>query len=111
MVRRLVVSIVALMVFFTVPFLLSCAQARPPKPGPDYVWVAPHKAPNGAMIPGHWKYTGPAKPGKDWVPGHHAPNGKWVPGHWKTVAPMKKGGVWVPGHWGPKGKWIPGHWR
>ena len=100
-----------LFVFLALPLLSSCAHARPPKPGPDFVWVEPHHAPNGTFIEGYWKYTGPAKPGNNWVPGHRAPNGKWVPGYWKAVPRAKRGGAWVPGHYGPKGKWIPGHWR
>ena len=111
MFRRSTIGMLCLTVFLLTPFLLSCAHARPPKPGPNFVWVAPHHAPGGAMVPGHWKYTGPARPGQGWIPGHRAPNGKWVPGHWKTVPKGKRGGAWVPGHWSPKGKWIPGHWR
>lgn len=102
---------VCLSLFLALPFFWSCAHAKPPKPGPNFVWVDPHRAPNGTFIEGHWKYTGPARPGNAWVPGHRAPNGKWVPGHWKAVPRAKRGGAWVPGHYGPKGKWIPGHWR
>ena len=60
----------------------GCTHARPKRPGPDFVWVAPHKGPGGVIIPGHWKYVGPPKPGRVWVPGHYGPGGKWVPGHW-----------------------------
>ena len=95
--------------------MISCAHqvadARPPKPGPDYVWVPEHRNPSGKLIPGHWKHTAKAVPGKAWVPGHTAANGQWVPGHWKDVPKPPKGGKWVPGHWGKNGKWIPGHWR
>ncbi len=94
------------------PFLfLSCAHARPPKPGPNFVWIKPHTKPDGAFIPGHWKYVGSPKKGKVWVPGHHAPSGKWVPGHWKSLSSPRSGAAWVPGHYGPRGRWIPGHWR
>ncbi|HEC68510.1 MAG TPA: hypothetical protein ENI35_06885 [Candidatus Desulfofervidus auxilii] len=89
----------------------SCVHAKPPKPGPNFVWVAPHTTPNGVFIPGHWKYVGPAKKGKVWIPGHYRPNGKWIPGHWKILTPPRAKAVWVPGHYGPGGRWIPGHWR
>ena len=99
-------------------FLLSfaigpgCSHARPPKPGPNFVWVPPHTTPDGVFIRGHWKYAGPPVPGKIWVPGHYNAAGEWVPGHWKyREGPPRKGAVWVPGHFGPGGKWIPGHWR
>lgn len=89
----------------------SCAQARPPKPGPNFVWIAPHKNPRGYAVPGHWKYVGPRHPKKVWVPGHRAPNGNWISGHWRNVGKKRPGSKWIPGHFGPGGKWIPGHWR
>lgn len=94
-------------------FIVSYSYALPPKPGQNFVWVAPHTTSEGVFIKGHWKYTGPAKKGKVWVPGHYNPNGKWIPGHWKLLGSPKpfKGSVWVPGHRGPRGRWIPGHWR
>jgi len=106
-------KIFLLTIFLVVPFfVMSCAHARkPPKPGPDFIWVTGHKMPTGAVTPGHWKYTGPNVKHKTWVSGHHGPGGKWVDGHWKPLDPPKKGSAWVPGHHGPKGKWIPGHWR
>ena len=62
---------------------IGCVQARPPRPGPNFVWIAPHPGPAGKIIPGHWKYTGVAPPpGRHWVPGHFNPAGRWVPGHW-----------------------------
>jgi len=102
---------VCVAVFLIMPLLFSCAHARPPKPGPDFVWVDAHRAPNGTMIEGHWKYVGTDTPGKTWIPAHRAPNGTWIPGHWKDVPQPKKRGVWVPGHYGPKGRWIPGRWK
>ncbi len=74
-------------VFLTLVMVLSlavagCACARPPKPGPNFVWVPRHRAPDGRIIPGHWKYIGPVKRGRHWVPGHFNKRGVWVPGHW-----------------------------
>lgn len=95
-----------------VPFVFqSCSHARPPKPGPDFVWIKPHTAPSGVTVPGHWEYAGPDKPGSVWVPGHRAAGGEWVAGHWKSVPSPRPGAKWIPGHQGPRGKWIPGHWR
>ena len=94
------------------PFLfVSYSHAKPPKPGPNFIWVKSQTTPNGRSIPGHWKYAESSKKEKVWVPGHHAPDGKWVPGQWKSLSPSKNSSVWVPGHHGPKGRWIPGHWR
>ena len=102
-----IVCIMSLAPLFTVN-----SHAKPPKPGPDFVWVKPHTTPDGIAIPGHWKYVGAPLEKKVWVRGHHNAERKWVPGHWKSlVPPPKKGSVWVPGHRGPKGRWIPGHWR
>ncbi len=75
----LAVSIIA----FSFVFSGGCAHARPPKPGPHFVWVPVHAGPHGRVVPGHWKYTGPAHPhGKYWVAGHFNKAGVWVPGHW-----------------------------
>ena len=94
------------------PFLCaSFSYARPPKPGPHFIWVNPHTTPNRTFIKGHWKHVGPAEKGKVWVSGHYNAAGKWVRGHWKHVHAPKPGALWVPGHRGPKGRWIPGHWR
>ena len=94
------------------PFLFSsCTHARPPKPGPNFVWVAPYSLPSGISVPGHWKHIGPAYSGKTWVPGHYTPDGTWRQGHWKKLVSPKPGKIWVPGHHGPLGRWIPGHWR
>jgi hypothetical protein len=88
------------------------AFARPPKPGPDFVWVPPHTTPGGVLIQGYWRYDGPAQSGRTWVPGHYNRRGVWVPGHWKNLgAAPHPGAVWVPGHRAPDGRWIPGHWR
>lgn len=105
---------IAFIVFLNLTLLLflpNCTHARPPKPGSDFVWVESHVTPNGTKIPGHWKYTGPPKPGQTWVPGHQAPNGSWVEGHWEKVGPARPGATWVPGHYGPGGRWLPGHWK
>ena len=60
------------------------AEARPPKPGPNYVWIAPHVNPGGVHIKGHWKHVGPAKMKMVWAPGHRNKHGVWIPGHWKV---------------------------
>lgn len=100
-----------IVVVFSV-FFISCAHAKPPKPGPNFVWVESHETPDGDVIPGYWKYTGPPVKGKVWVRGHHSADGSWVAGHWKVLTPPpRKGANWVPGHYGPRGRWIPGHWR
>ena len=62
----------------------GCA-AKPPKPGPNFVWVPAHKNTFGKPVPGHWKHTGPKHKHKVWVEGHHKPNGVWVPGHWQRL--------------------------
>jgi hypothetical protein len=92
-------------------FLAATAYSAPPRPGPNFVWVAPHTNQNGVYIQGHWKYVGPSRSDKVWVQGHYNKNGKWVAGHWKKQGPSKKGKTWVPGHRAPNGRWVPGHWR
>ncbi|HDZ91580.1 MAG: hypothetical protein JRJ09_07175 [Deltaproteobacteria bacterium] len=111
MFNRTVLLAVCLSFSLSLSPLCSCTHARPPKPGPDFVWVAPHRTPDGRFIKGHWKHTGTPRPGKVWVPGHYSPDGTWVPGHWKKTPKAKPGGVWVPGHYGPGGRWVPGHWK
>jgi len=70
--------LLAISIFFT-----GCANARPPRPGQHFIWVPKHRAVDGRVIPGHWKYTGPeVSSGKHWVPGHFNKRGMWVPGHW-----------------------------
>lgn len=107
--RRLMVLFIFLIASFGL--LFSCSHARPPKPGPNFVWVTPHKKPNGVFVPGHWNFTGPKKPHKVWVPAHRTCTGKLIPGHWKPLNQAKPKSVWIPGHFGPRGKWIPGHWK
>jgi hypothetical protein len=63
---------------------LFCVHSRPPKPGPDFVWVKPVKGPKGKIIPGHWVYKVAPKPDKIWVKGHYDHKGRWIPGHWKN---------------------------
>ena len=88
--------------FAIIPFFfLTACYARPPKPGPNFVWVKPHKNPTGVGIPGHWKYTGPARKGMLFCKYEKEP---------KLLSP-KPGAVWVPGHHGPRGRWVRGHWR
>lgn len=56
---------------------------KPPKPGPNFVWVEPVKNKDGTTMPGHWKKMVPPRPGAVWLPGHYGRGGKWIPGHWK----------------------------
>lgn len=109
--RKLMVMV--LLVVFCLPlFTVGCAHARPPKPGPDFVWVPRHTLPNGVVIRGHWDYRGPENRDRSWVKGHYRPDGTWVPGHWRNHERRpRRDAVWVPGHHGPNGRWIPGHWR
>lgn len=95
------------------PFLIlsACYATRPPKPGPDFVWVESHTNPSGDFVPEHWKHVGPPARDKVWVPSHINPDGERVPGHWKNLKHPRPNAVWVPGHYGPKGHWVPGHWR
>ena len=79
--KKMAVSLFA--VLFAIAFLFSCVHSRPPKPGTNFVWVAPVKGPGGKIIPGHWVNKGKSKPGKVWVKGHHGPKGRWIPGYWK----------------------------
>ncbi len=104
------ISLILLCLFMALP-LESCVVARPARPGPGFVWVAPRTVPGGVIVPGHWAYRGKPYRNKAWVPGHYNPRGKWVPGHWKTLRPPRKNAVWVPGHWSRNGHWMEGHWR
>lgn len=62
---------------------ISCTYARPPKPGPNFVWVHVHTTPEGKIIPAHWKHVGKSHPhGRHWIAGHFNRAGLWVPGHW-----------------------------
>lgn len=108
--KRLLLFVIVCITILPLIFSSSC-HGRPPKPGPDFIWVKAHPGPDGTSVPGHWKYVGPPVEGKVWVPAHRDPKGQWVPGYWKPKHPPKKGKVWVPGHRGPKGRWIPGHWK
>jgi hypothetical protein len=99
-------------VFLIIPFVfISLGHTRPPKPGPNFIWVPTYTTPDGTVVPGHWKYDGTVQEGKEWVPGHYNSKGVWVPGHWKNTPGRQSGKVWVPGHYGARGRWIPGHWR
>jgi len=61
----------------------GCATGRPARPGPNFVWVPAHSSPEGVVVPGHWKATGPTPRGKVWVPAHRGPRGRWIPGHFR----------------------------
>ncbi len=50
---------------FSITIFFSCVHSRPPKPGPDFVWVKPVKGPKGKIIPGHWVYKVAPKPDKN----------------------------------------------
>ena len=103
-------------ILITLSFLTGSAFARPPRPGPNFEWVAPRTDEKGATIPGYWKYRGPEKAGKVWIPARRDKYGTRVPGHWKTLQPpsrdkkSEKARKWVPGRYGPGGRWIRGHW-
>ena len=103
-----------LLIVLTIAFpfiLLSYAHAKPPKPGPKFVWINSHTTANGIAVPGHWKYSGAPYKGKSWIPGHYGPKGKWIAGHWNPRPKPKRGVHWVPGHHGKGGRWVPGHWK
>ena len=51
------IMIVLILISFSFEFIV----ARPPKPGPNFVWVSQHKTPLGIIIPAHWKYKGKKK--------------------------------------------------
>jgi len=101
-----------ILLFSGIVFMTPVCEARPPKPGHNFVWVPKHYQPDGDYIPGHWKYVGPVIVNKTWIPGHYTCNGAWIEGHWiiKPNKPYKRA-VWVSGHYGPRGRWIPGHWE
>jgi len=103
----LIKSIILGILFLFVGSLLY-GEARPPKPGPNYVWVSQQKAKNGVVVQGHWRRT--QRKGFVWVAGHLG-KGIWVSGHWKPVAQAPKGKTWVPGHVNGKGQWITGRYR
>lgn len=105
---RVLFFIASFVAFFP---LQSCVVERPVRPGPDFVWVAPYRAPGGVFIPGHWKYVGPPKHRMVWVPGHYNRYGDWVNGRWKRLRPPGNEAYWVPGHRTPSGRWVPGRWR
>jgi hypothetical protein len=110
------------------PFLfISFSYARPPKPGPHFIWVYPHRAPDGTLIEGHWGPMphpphhgappghGPSHPmpGPNfiWVEPYATPHGIFIHGHWRYVGPPQRGKVWVAGHYDSAGYWVRGHWR
>ena len=107
------IKVVIILTAFLLPLIsISCAHARPPKPGPNFIWIAPRTKPNGVVIHGHWRHTGSVKAGKTWIKGHYKPNGTWAPGHWKKIGPApNRGAAWIPGHRNARGHWVPGHWR
>jgi len=43
---------------------LGVIIAKPPKPGPNFVWVPKYKTPIGIVIPAHWKHKGKKKVSK-----------------------------------------------
>ena len=62
------------------------AEAIPPSPGPDYVWIA-----------GAHRWNGRAY---EWQRGHYErkpqPNARYNPGHWEK---QNRGHRWVEGRW------------
>ena len=103
--------LVGSLLFFllTMLFMSDVASAKPPKPGPNYVWMPAHKTKSGAVVTGYWRVK--TKSGYNWVAGHANVQNVWVPGHWKPAGPAPKGQVWIPGHVGINGTWVDGHWR
>jgi hypothetical protein len=113
----------------SLPFLIaSFSYAMPPKPGPNFIWVQPHRAPNGAFIEGHWRPAPPpSRPGAGpgpgrrppmpgpnfiWVEPHITHHGIFIEGHWQYVGRRPpRGRAWVEGHYDPSGHWGRGHWR
>ncbi len=74
--------LVASFVAFSFVFV-GCSHARPPKPGPNFVWIPARTGPNGGVLPGYWKYAHPPRPHhKRWTPGHLNKRGVWIPGRW-----------------------------
>ena len=69
-------------VILLVGLMVVNAQARPPKPGPNHVWVVKHVNKKGVVVKGHWKHKSKVKQHQVWVPEHIRPNGKKVKGHW-----------------------------
>ena len=111
-------KVFVILIAFLLPMIsISCAHhVRPPKPGPNFVWIATHTNPNGVLIHGHWRHARKPKPaaktGKVWIKGHYKPSGAWAPGHWKKIGPPpNRGAAWIPGHRNARGHWVPGHWR
>jgi hypothetical protein len=65
--------------------------ARPPAPGPGYVWVEEDWVGRGNNYDWHGGYwAAPPRAGNHWVPGH------WVQ--------RRRGWVWMPGHWTSRGR-------
>ena len=76
--------IVLFVCFAIIPaFLTTSCHIRPPKPGPGYVWIKPHKTHAGVHVKGHWKHAPAPRQGALWVPGHYGPKGRWIDGHWR----------------------------
>lgn len=64
---------------------LSACAARPPKPGPHFIWVPKHVNKFGKPVPGYWKHTGPRERNRVWFNGHYDSNGVWVRGAWRAL--------------------------
>ena len=93
MFKKLAIISIIVSISFMPLFFMSCSKSKPPRPGPNFAWVVPHKTPDGRQIPRHWMYAGPHIPGKIWVTGHHTPDSRWIPGHWKHKPCPKPGAV------------------
>ena len=89
--------------------VIPSAQARPPKPGPNYVWVPAHVTNDGYATPGHWRLKNRA--GYLWKKGYYDAAGTWVPSQWKPLGSAPSGKVWIRGHHNRRGKWIRGRWK
>lgn len=87
--KRLLLFVIACVTILPLIFSSSC-HGRPPKPGPDFMWVKAHPGPDGISMPGHWKYVGPPVEGKVWVPAHRDPRGSGYQVTGNPSIPSKK---------------------
>ena len=72
------------------------------------VWVAPHKLPDGTVVPGFWR--APFRKGFYWVEGKEDNEGNWIPGYWQPLRKAPSGRAWAPGYWDGS-IWVTGYWR
>ena len=73
---------IVLFVLISWILLPPVSHARPTKPGPNFVWVAPERQEGDLVKPGYWSYTGPKQAHRVWVEAHYNSQGEWIPGQW-----------------------------